>query len=276
MRGFSIFGLTLLVIAACSNGEEDATTGSVPGEVGTEGATDTGGATDVTTGADAATGADATTGAECPEDGAAASFYYSLGGPLANSPVSVAWGCTVDEVAGSCGEWTVTLSCSDDGVALDQAARLDLSLAPAAGALPFTPGMAVNLRYMEAMPFWLESAIRVEAADGTLLLAGARGSGALDPFSPQEVGPGALLRTSVDECGTSRYYEVAFDLGGAAKGSLVPPSYGKFDAYAVWAVAEDTLASTDECYDLPWAWEEILVLRIDAAEGRPTPWHECC
>lgn len=254
-RDPSICCLALLVLVACPDGGDDtnATTGVDTGEAEHGDTTDTG----VLTG-------DPTTGADCPNDGAPASFYYNLGGPLPGSPASFAWDCTVDDVAGGCDEWTVTLACSDDGVMLDEAAKLDLMLAPAAGSLPFSVGMAVKLRHLEAMPFWIESAIRVEATDGTLLLAGARGSGDLDPFSPQDVGRGALVRTMVDECGTSRYYAVAFDLGGGATGSLVPPSHGEFGAYAVWAVAEDTLALSDECYDLPWAWEEILVLRTGA------------
>lgn len=257
MRGPAICCLALVLVACPDGGDgTDATTGVTTGEAESGGATDTGGAT-----GDPTTGAGETTGADCPNDGAPVSFYYNLGGPLPGAPASVAWDCTVDEVAGGCDEWAITLACSDDGVPLDGAARLDLMLAPAAGSLPFVAGTAVRLRYMEAMPFWIESAIRVEAADGTLLLAGARGSGDLDPFSPQHVGRGALVRTTIDECGTSRYYEVAFDLGGAAEGSLVPPSHGEFGAYAVWAVAEDTLALSDECYDLPWAWEEVLVLR---------------
>jgi hypothetical protein len=120
--------------------------------------------------------------------------------------------------------------------------------------------MAVRLRFEESMPFWIESAIRIEDTNGTLLLAAARGSGALDPFSPQSVGPGKLLRTVTDSCGTSRYYEIAVDLGGDAKASLIPPSQREFGGYAVWAVAEDTLDISDECTDFPWAWEEVLVL----------------
>lgn len=52
----------------------------------------------------------------------------------------------------------------------------------------------------------VESALRVEAADGTFLLAGARGSGNRDPFLPQDVGRGVLIRTMVDEFGTNHYY----------------------------------------------------------------------
>ncbi len=223
------------------------------------GAADEGDSTAASTGSTDDTG-DSTTGGDCPVDEMPTSFYYSLSGPLPKSPANVAWTCTVDKISGDCAAWEITLDCNDGGEALTPALVLSLMLSPAAKALPFAPGMAVNLRFEEAMPFWIESALRIEDTNGGLLLAAARGSGALDPFSPQSVGPGKLLRTVTDICGTSRYYEVAIDLGGGAKGSLSPPSHGEFGAYAVWAVAEETLDISDECNDFPWAWEEVLVL----------------
>ena len=183
------------------------------------------------------------------------SFYYSVVGVEPD----LTWGCTVADIAGGSMQWEVTLACSDDGPPVE--AVLTLMASPALAQLPVSTGDVLTLRYEEAMPFWIESAVRIEDENGTLLLAAARGSGALDPFSPQHVDRGALLETHTDECGTSRDYAVDVDLGDGASGSLKPPEYGNFGAYAVWAVDEDTLDLADGCYDLPWAWEEILVVR---------------
>jgi len=142
------------------------------------------------------------------------------------------WECEVlDKILFVAGA-TLMLDCTDAGVPVDLPPQLILNTWPAVPSLAVDVADKIRVTYA-----WNKDAdaIRVEAADHTLLIAGRSGDGEFDTLADVEMAAlEPLCQLEDDGCGPYQHGRLALTLDGV-RGEVQSREYVEVGAYGVWA-----------------------------------------
>ncbi len=248
-------GLTVALSVACTKpapgGPERVDDSSAAGTTSIPTGTSTGTGT---SGGESGSTGDATTSSGAPQGSTGAEFECSPDAPPTfdfrlepayddASMLEVDWDCVVkDRVLFALGA-TLLLDCTDAGVEVEPAPQIVLNASPTVPSLAIEVGDAIRVRYAVSQDvFDHREAVRVEAADQTLLIAGrvnSAGAGpaiAFEPFAgveleafdlPCDAEPGA-------GCGALQHERQVVTIDGAS-GEVRTGEFIEIGAYGVWA-----------------------------------------
>lgn len=171
------------------------------------------------------------------------------------------WECEVLAVTSGDKGTEIGLDCTVDMQKVDPAPTLALTGQPAPGPIALKVGDAVHVHIEQLVPMWTETAIRVEAADKTLLIASAETTGQLDPFAGIGLaGAVSICGTEEDFCGIVQHGAVEVTIDGASV-ELQSRHFATLGGYGVWASVIRQYLQVD-CTDVPDPWRELSVVRL--------------
>lgn len=283
-----LFGRALLTLclAGCADrsGVSDSATdsdSSGSGTTGTAGSStgDTSPTSGPTTGTTATTGDPSTTGTTGPGTTGDGTSAGTTGGDGVCPPADSAffraslstmdpffegildWDCEVLGVTEGAKDLSIGLECTDGVQKIDPPPTLVLTAQPLPGPIALKVGDAVHVHVEQVVPWWTETAIRVEAMDKTLLLASVETTGELNPFAGVVIkGAASICGPEESECGIVQHDALEVTIDGVSA-EIQSRHFATVGSYGVWA-SEVRHYLEVNCTDFPDPMRDLSILRL--------------
>lgn len=171
------------------------------------------------------------------------------------------WDCEVLQLTAGAEELAIDLECNDGVQKVDPAPTLVLTAKPMPGPIALDAGDMVHIHIEQLVPWWTETAIRVEAMDSTLLLAAVDTTGQLDPFAGVAIKPLASICGPEESfCGIVQHDAIAVTIDGASA-ELQSRHFATVGNYGVWA-SEVRHYLEVGCTDFPDPMRNLGLIRL--------------